>query len=34
MCDALFGMFVTLLPLLAAGLVAWILPWCEDKGKS
>lgn len=34
MCDALFGMFVTLLPLLAAGLVAWILSWCEDKGKS
>ena len=33
MCDALFGMFVTLLPLFAAGLVAWILSWCEDKGK-
>lgn len=34
MCDALFGMLVTLLPLLAAGLVACILSWCEDKGKS
>lgn len=34
MCDALFGMFVTLLQLLVAGLVVWILSWCEDKGKS